>query len=108
MSLYQRGKKGIWWYKFKINGQRICESTKTSNENLARRAERKRHSDLEEAYNGVTPTRPQVVFFDKAAKEWLNKKSLNFSESSMVIQRRNLKHLLPVFGKKLLCDLASH
>lgn len=38
--LFRRGK--IWWYQIKFGGRRYRESTKTTNQRLAERAERKR------------------------------------------------------------------
>ena len=39
MSVYKRGKKGIYWYEFVHDGKRIRKSTQQRNQNLARQME---------------------------------------------------------------------
>ena len=55
MAVYLRGK--TWWYSFSFAGRRVQESAKTNSKSLARRAEQKRHRDLEEGFNCVTDQR---------------------------------------------------
>ena len=43
--VYQRGKRGIWWYRFRFGGRIVHESAKTASKTLARDAERQRRRD---------------------------------------------------------------
>lgn len=45
MSLYKRN--SIWWYSIFIHGERVCESTGTSNRRKAERIEQARREELE-------------------------------------------------------------
>ena len=66
MALYQRGKKGIWWYEFEVHGRRYRESTKTTSERLAEKIERKRHHELEAAHSGIDISRRSV----RCSSQW--------------------------------------
>ncbi len=104
MSTYKRG--GIWWYRFKFAGQTIRESTKSASRVVARDAERARRRELEEGFNGLTkPQRAQV--FSAVAEQWLAAKSAHLAPRSITIECLNLKHLNPVFGNRLLCDISA-
>ncbi len=46
--VYQRGKRGFWWYRFRFGGRIVHESAKTASKTLARQAERQRRRELEE------------------------------------------------------------
>lgn len=104
MSLFQYPGSKIWWYDFKFNGQRIRESTKTRSKQVAKDAERARRRQLEEGYNGLKRrTRPRL--FSVVAQEWLELKKLTLAPKSQLIEKTNLSHLLPTFGKLLVCDI---
>jgi hypothetical protein len=51
MSLYKRG--GVWWYKFRLAGQVIRESSKSDSKTVARDAERIRRREIEESWNQI-------------------------------------------------------
>ena len=102
MTVYKRG--GKWSYKFRFAGQLIRESTKSASESIAKRAERKRRQQLEEGFNGITrPQRGQI--FSVTAEKWLKTKQPDLAPRTIIIERMNLKHLNPFFGKNMLCDL---
>jgi integrase len=101
--LFRRGK--IWWYEFQFCGRRYRESAKTTNQRLAERAERKRHQQLEESFNGVTLERPQPKPFSVAAEEWLELKEGTLAPKSYGVEKNSLKHLKPYFGQRLLSDI---
>jgi integrase len=101
--IYKRG--AVYWYKFRFAGMVIRESTKTSNKELARKAERKRRLGFEESYNGVTLERPQPKLFSVAAKEWLELKEGTLAAKSYAVEKNSLKHLKPFFDQKLLTDI---
>jgi integrase len=102
----------VWTLDFVFQGQRIRESTGTRNKALARTIERNRRTALEEGSAGVQkPERAQL--FSTVAQEYIGgqKATLRPGQkdgraSSVRIDGYNLKHLLLVFGKKLLCDIS--
>ena len=59
MSVFKRG--DVWWYKFRFANRLIRESAKTPSKTVARDAEKKRHRELEEAYNNLTDNREHRI-----------------------------------------------
>ena len=55
MAVFTRG--NIWWYKFNFEGQRIQESAKTKNKQLAKDAEDVRRRELRDSLLGVVDNR---------------------------------------------------
>jgi integrase len=101
--LYRRGE--TWWYKFRFAGQVFRESAKTKTKELARRAERKRRTTLEESYNGLTAERRQPKLFSVAAVEWLELKQSVLAPKSYGVEQYSVKHLKPHFSQRLLNDI---
>lgn len=101
--LYRRG--DVWWYKFRFAGQVFRESTKAKSKELARRAERKRRTTLEETYNGLSVERRVPKLFSVAAEEWLDVKKDVLAPKSYSVEQYSIKHLRPVFGQRLLSDI---
>ncbi|MGZ7056781.1 MAG: hypothetical protein ACXVK3_14760 [Candidatus Angelobacter sp.] len=106
MALFRYPNSNNWWYEFQFSGQRIRESTKTKSKKLATEAERARRRELEEVYNGVK-RRDKAKLFSVAAEDWLALKKLTLAPSSTRIERDNLKHLLPRFGRLLVTDIEA-
>lgn len=102
MSLYKRG--GVWWFKFRFAGQAIRESSKSNSRTLARAAEHSRRRELEQGFNRIERQRVAQLF-SVAAESWLAAKEAHLAPRSVAIERANLKHLNPFFGKMLLCDI---
>src|ERR1035437_8100246 len=102
MSLYKRG--GIWWFKFGFAGQVLRESTKSNSRTVARAAEHARRRELEQGFNRIERQRVAQLF-SVAAERWLAAKEAHLAPRSVVIERANLKHLNPCFGKMLICDI---
>src|SRR5258708_3779799 len=104
MSLYRRG--DVWWYKFRFAGQVVRESSKSESRTVAKEAERSRRREMEESFNRISkPRTAQLV--SVAAETWLKTKIAHLSPRSVIIERANLKHINPHFGKMLLCDVAA-
>jgi integrase len=104
MSLYKRG--GVWWYKFRFAGQVVRESSKSKSRTVAKEAERSRRREMEESFNRIS--RPRTAqLFSGAAETWLQTKLAHLSPRSVIIERANLKHINPYFGKMLLCDVTA-
>lgn len=91
---------------FKFQGQRVRESTKTTNRALAQKIEDKRRRDLEEGSAGIKkPVSPKLFSF--SAVSWLAMKSTTLAPKSIKIAEHSLKHLNPIFGKKLVVDITA-
>jgi integrase len=111
MSVYLKKGSLVYTMDFEFQGQRIKESTGVRTKEMARKVERLRKSALEEGRAGVVkPKSPQL--FAAVAEEYLNLEKAQLTPdqqkghaSTVRIDIFNLKHLLPVFGKKLLCDI---
>jgi integrase len=104
MSVYRRGE--VWWYKFRFAGQIIRESSKSESKTVAKDAERCRHRELEGSFNQISKPRTAHLF-SAAAETWLKAKIAHLSPRSVIIERANLKHINPSFGKMLLCDISA-
>jgi integrase len=104
MSLYRRG--DVWWYKFRFAGQVIRESSKSESRTVAKEAERSRRRELEGSFNRISKPRTAQLFTG-AVQTWLDTKIAHLSVRSVAIERANLKHISPYFGKMLLCDIAA-
>jgi integrase len=104
MSVYRRG--GVWWYKFHFAGQVIRESSKSQSKTVAKDAERSRRRELEGSFNCISKPRTAQLC-STAADTWLSAKIAHLSPRSVIIERANLKHINPYFGKMLLCDIAA-
>ena len=107
MAIYRPTKQTrVWWYDFIFEGQRVRESAKTHSKTLAKDAERVRHRELEESFNGIK-RRDRAKLFSVAADEWLMRKKLTLAASSHRIEGANLKHLRPKFEKRLVTDIQA-
>jgi len=102
--IYKRGKNGIYSYRFRFAGRMIHESTRTKNKTLAREAERQRRRELEERINNVKK-RGLPPTFERAACDWQVNRAHRIAANTLGLSRLALKHLLPFFGPKLLCDI---
>jgi integrase len=104
MSLYKRG--GVWWYKFRFGGREFQETSKSSSKAVARDAERVRRRELEVGYNGVTKMQ-RAQTFAVTADQYIKAKTPHLADRSVAIERANLAHLLPFFGKQLVTDVTA-
>jgi integrase len=102
--IYRRGKQGIYWYRFRFDGRMIHESARTASKTLAREAERSRRRYLEERINGIRKRRLPPTF-EGAARAWQEARAHRMAAKTQSVSRLALKHLLPTFGPKLLCDI---
>jgi integrase len=102
--VYLRG--GVFWYKFTFAGRMFRESAKTGSITLARKAERKRHQQLEEAVHGIKK-RAAPISLSTAADDWLKLKRPGWAAKTYVIECQNLAHLKPALGSMLLIDLTA-
>jgi integrase len=91
---------------FVFRGQRIRESTGTRSKTLAGKIEDKRRRELEEGAAGIRKRRlPHLLSVE--ADAWLELKKATLAPRSVLIEKANLAHLLPEFGKQLVCDIEA-
>ena len=107
MALFQRGKKGIFWYEFVVHGRRYRESTGTTSERLAEKIERKRHRDLEAVAGGIEVEQVRPVLFSVAAKDWLDLNEPTWSKKTYAINKADVQHLKPHFDHLLVTDITA-
>lgn len=111
MSIYRRKGSTFYTMDFVFQGQRVFESTGVRTKALAEKVKRDRITALEEGRAGVTKIKAAQVFatvaeeYLKKEKASLNPKEKGGHSSTVRIDEFNLRHLLPVFGKTLLCDI---
>jgi len=89
---------------FHFHGQRIRESTGMPGVTRAREVQAKRKQGLRDGSAGIRKAEAPKLF-STAAAEFCERKAQTWSASMIVSARNSLNHLLPVFGKKLLCDV---
>jgi integrase len=102
--IYRRGNSGIYSYRFRFAGRMIHESARTKSKTLAREAERQRRRELEERINGIKK-RGLPPTFEIAAKEWMESRTHVVAKNTFSEARRCMKHLVPTFGPRLICDI---
>jgi integrase len=101
----ERAVDGAWWYRFRFAGRIVHESSRSQSRTVAREAEKQRRRQLEKSWNQITP-RVLPPAFAKGAAEWLKGREGRVAANTLSMARVALKHVLPVFGSKLLCDIA--
>jgi integrase len=106
MSLFRRGKKGVWWYEFVFHGQRIRTSTGSTSKTLAIRAERQRRHELAEGANHLKADKKPLLF-SIAAKNHQEENKPSWSASNQRIEKYNVGHLKECFGQMLLSDITA-
>jgi hypothetical protein len=106
MSLFRYKGSTVWTMDFVFHGQRIRESTGTRSKTLAAKIEVKRRRELEEGTVGIRKRRvPRLLSIEAAA--WLDMKRATLAPRSILIEKANLAHLLPEFGRELVCDIEA-
>ena len=68
--IYQRGKRKIYWYRFRFAGRTVHESARTTSKMMARAAERQRRTELERKWNKLEK-RVLPPTLNTAATNWL-------------------------------------
>jgi integrase len=106
MAVFRYKGSKVWTMDFLFHGQRIRESTGTRSKTLAVEIEDKRRRGLEEGSAGIKK-REQPRIFSVAAEEWLTMKAATLAPRSLTIENANLAHLLPWFGRTLVCDFEA-
>lgn len=103
MATFKRG--GVYWFKFRFQGQLIRETARTGSKTVAREAERARRRELELAVNGIKK-RARIPLFSFAAKEWAKTKS-SLAPKSIERFDHHVATLTKEFGGRLVCDIGA-
>src|SRR5271155_3162148 len=101
MATFKRG--GVYWFKFRFQGQLIRETARTGSITIARDAERARRRDLELAVNRIKK-RERMPLFSVAAKEWMETRTA-LAENTREAYEHFVETLTDQFGKRLVCDI---
>jgi integrase len=96
VSLYKRNT--VWWYSIFIEGERVCESTGTSNRRKAEQIERQRREELNDRRHRLPQTNPDITFGTLAARFIAERMSTPYSVD-------RLQHLLPFFADVSVRDI---
>jgi integrase len=91
---------------FFFSGTRIRESTKMPSITRAKEVQAKRKAELRDGSAGIRK-REAPKLFSVAAAEWMEAKKPKWSPGMSVIAAGAMKHLAPVFGKKLAVDIEA-
>src|SRR5690348_7583576 len=101
MGVYKRG--GVYWFKFRFEGQIIRESAKTASKTVAKEAERVRRRQLEMSVNGIVK-RERMPLFSLASKEWFESKTA-LTPLGRAYYRQYVGKLNREFGGRLVSDI---
>lgn len=96
----------VFWMDFHYQGQRIRESTEQTGITRAREVQAKRKQELRDSTSGIRK-REAPKLFSLAFQAWTDAKRLKWSPRTLGITENSLKHLAPVFGKKLVVDIEA-
>ncbi len=107
MGVFKRPGRSIWWFEFEYRGRRYRESAGTRSKTLAVEIERRRRREIEEAANGIRRRRSAAILFRVAAPDWLTLKRPSWADKTHTIEKANIAHLAPHFGKLLLTDITD-
>jgi integrase len=102
--IYRRGKKKIYWYRFRFAGRIVHESTRTTSKTIASAAERQRRTEFERKWNKLEK-RELPPPFNTAAINWLEERKALVAVSTAETYRAALAHLRSHFDALLICDL---
>ena len=97
----------IWYYEFIFAGRRVKESAKTKSKTVAKEAEKRRHRELEEGFNGISDSRDERIRTLRALGRTFLKdyevrqpKSANFAEHAIA-------HVVRLLGECMAVDVSD-
>ncbi|UVT18575.1 MAG: tyrosine-type recombinase/integrase [Nitrospira sp.] len=102
MGLFKRGK--VWWMDFRFHGTRFRRSTETSDKRLAATILAKVTTQIVEG-KFFDRVEEQDHTFQEMMERYLTERSILKAPKSRVRDGSALKHLIPLFGEKLLVEV---
>lgn len=106
MSIYRYHGSQVWTMDFMYMGQRIRESTHQTSKTRAQEVHDKRKQQLRDSVSGYKK-RSRPVLMSVAASQWLEERKSAWSPKMYVIEKTNISHLSPEFGRLLLPDIEA-
>lgn len=106
MSIYRYHGSKVWTMDFMFMGQRIRESTHQTSRTRAQEVHDRRKQKLRDGVSGYKK-RARPLLFSVAASDWLELRKPTWSPKMYVIEKTNIAHLAPEFGKHLLPDIEA-
>jgi hypothetical protein len=106
MSLFKQKDSKVWWYDFVFQGQRYRATTKSKNEQVAKKAERSKRRQLEEEFNGIRPVEKRKRI-EELAHGYIAKKTGKWAPKTLEINELGLTHVLPFFGKRFPSEITA-
>jgi len=106
MSLYKRKDSSFYWISFRINGRKLCASTKTSNRKLAERIHAQKRKELTASKwieKIAIPKTPLKELMDRYMKEV----SPSLSPTTDFRNSQIIKNLKAFFGNVRIGDIKS-
>jgi integrase len=104
MAIFRRG--NTWWYKFYFAGRLVRESAKSTSKTVAKKAEKQRRRDLEEAYNNISDNREQrVQTVGQTAHEYLEDYKLR--HRSATFAEYAIGHITRFVGNHMQIDVSD-
>jgi integrase len=101
MGVFRRG--DVWWYVFRFEGQRIRESAKTSNKELAKRAEEDRRREMRDDLLGVDSRKERARMIRDVADDYL--KEYKSKHESFRFLMPALGHLKRLLGDRMIAQI---
>jgi hypothetical protein len=99
MSVYKRGKKGIYWYRFMWRGELIRESTHQTNDKVARNQESAHRTGLSNGEVGIRERKPSPTI-----AEFLKRDFIPYVESKHATKQGTLDYYRDGANMVLKCD----
>lgn len=104
MSIYRYQGSKVWTMDFMFMGQRIRESTHQTSKTRAQEVHDRRKQELRDGVSGYKK-RSRPLLMSVAASQWLELRKPSWSTKMYVIEKTNISHLSPEFGRYLLPDI---
>ncbi len=105
MGLYKYG--NVWYYTMYVNGRRVRRSTGVSNRRVAEDIYSKARIEIREGRYFQQDQSHKKTFRDMTIK-YMAEYAIKKAPKSMLRDTISLKHLLPVFGTKLLSQITAN
>ena len=96
MSIYRRGKKGIYWYRFQWQGKLVRKSTHQTSDKIARQIEAAHRMALVKGLAGIGDRKPIPTLAEFARQRFLPWAEATFEKSSRTLEwySNGVRHLL--------------